>query len=253
MPLVMETFHDANGFGFAAFNLFVDLFLCTLFMLFLNYRPRRVFVGKWLIAFRLFAILPVAYEITSIMLKFASVSGRIVLPIWSFPLLAVKPPIAFVVFMLMAIFIKTREWRYCRHGRTYEEYEAFLKTNRNSWHFSVIIALLLVAAAIADYLLLKYVSDAAQVVSRRPFWIAAEIGDSITLIFVAPLMLLMSYTRKPLLEGKEILIPLVGAGLILIVALQGAYQILAVSNVPPIDFQAVRQDLILFTKLMKSR
>ena len=29
MPLVMETFHDANGSGFAAFNLFVDLFLCT--------------------------------------------------------------------------------------------------------------------------------------------------------------------------------------------------------------------------------
>ena len=81
MPLVIEMFHGSNRSGYAAFNLFVDLFLCTLFMFFLNYRPRRVFVGKWAIAFRLFAILPVGYEVASILLKFASVTDRVELPV----------------------------------------------------------------------------------------------------------------------------------------------------------------------------
>lgn len=81
MPLVIEMFHGSNRSGYAAFNLFVDLFLCTLFMFFLNYRPRRVFVGKWTIAFRLFAILPVGYEVASILLKFASVTDRVELPV----------------------------------------------------------------------------------------------------------------------------------------------------------------------------
>ena len=253
MPLVMETFHGANRHGYAAFNLFVDLFLCTLLMFFLNYRPRRVFVGKWVIAFRLFAILPVAYEVASILLKVASVTGRVDLPVWSFPLLTVKPPIAFIMFMLMALFIKTREWRYCRNGNSHEDYEAFLRTNRNSWHFSVCMAVLLVIAGIADYFLLLYVSDAAEVMSRMPYWVAAGIGDSITLIFVAPLMLLLSYNRAPRLKGNDILIPVTGVALALIVVLQGGYQILAVSKVPPVDFGEVRTMLQELALLMKMR
>ncbi len=253
MPLVMETFHNANGFGFTAFNLFVDLFLCTLFMFFLNHRPRRVFIGKWLIAFRLFAVLPVGYEIASILLRAASATGSIRLPVWSFPLLTVKPPIAFIVFMLMALFIKIREWRYCRNGNTHADYEAFLQTSRNSLHFSMFMAFLLAIAGIVDFCLLLYVMDASRVANTMTFAAAAGIGESTPLLFVAPLMLLLSYTRKPRLKDIDMLIPIAGLALALIVVLQGGYQILAVSKVPPIDFQAIKALFQELTLLMTMR
>ena len=253
MPLVTQVFHESHKYGFVAFNLFVDLFLCTLFMFFLNYRPRRVFVGKWRIAFRLFAILPVGYEFTSIMLRVASATGRVVLPTWSFPLLTVKPPISFIVFMLMAIFIKTREWRYCRNGSTHEDYQAFLRTNLNSLHFSVFMAVLMVIAGIVDYVLLDFVAGNAEVANRMPIGIAAGIGESISLIFVAPLVLLLSYTRQPRLKGNDILIPLAGVALGLIVVLQGGYQILAVSKIPTVDFHEIKTLLEEMAMIMTMR
>ena len=149
-----------------------------------------------------------------------------------------KTPIAFVVFMLMALFIKTREWRYCRNGNTHADYEAFLKTNRNSLHFSLFMAALLLVAGFIDYFLLSYVTDAAKVMSRMPFWVAAEIGDSIMLIFVAPLLLLLlSYTRRPRLQDNDLAIPVAAIALMGLVVLQGLYQILAVAKIPPSIFR----------------
>ena len=45
-PLVMTSFYGVSPRGFFAFNIFVDLFLCTLVMLFLNARPTKIFTGK---------------------------------------------------------------------------------------------------------------------------------------------------------------------------------------------------------------
>ena len=140
--------------------------------------------------------------------------------------------------MLMALFIKTREWRYCRNGNTHADYEAFLKTNRNSLHFSLFMAALLLVAGFIDYFLLSYVTDAAKVMSRMPFWVAAGIGDSIMLIFVAPLLLLLlSYTRRPRLQDNDLAIPVAAIALMGLVVLQGLYQILAVAKIPPSIFR----------------
>ena len=48
------------------------------------------------------------------------------------------------MFLILALHIKTRERRFCRHGRTHEEYLQFLKTNRNSLHFSIFLAVVMV-------------------------------------------------------------------------------------------------------------
>ena len=40
------------------------------------------------------------------------------------------------LFVVLAVFIKTRELRFRRRGGTHEEYQQFLLTNRNSLHFS---------------------------------------------------------------------------------------------------------------------
>lgn len=128
----------------------MDLFLCALTMVFLNYNPRRVFTGKGRIFFRLLALLPIAYEVGCMVLKVYVARGQVEIPTWAFPLLTVKPPMTFVLFVVLALFVKTRELRFRRHGKTHEEYQAFLKTNRNSWNFSVFLTIMLVIVRLLD-------------------------------------------------------------------------------------------------------
>ena len=237
LPVMTSLFRSASPGGFVAFNLFIDLFLCTLFMFFLNARPKRVLTGKKVLILRALVLLPLAWEAASWILKWKSAQGSITLPFWSFPLLTVKPPVTFVVFMLLAVHMKTRELRFCRHGRSHEEYLAFLKTNRNSFHFSVFLAVILVLAALADFIILMVLMGyqagsletlANEVEARFMEFsraaIAVGFGESITLLFVAPLVLLYSYTREPANKKISMLIPAVGIALILILLLEGIYQ-----------------------------
>ena len=189
-----------------------------------------------------FLILPVAYEVGSILIKAACADGRVTLPVWSFPLLTVKPPVTFFVFVLMVFFLKFRELRYCRHGNTHEDYEEFLHTNRNSLHFSIFLAVMLVIAGIVDAVIMLYmmIKQAGSVEALEklmeaaddyyPIAVAVGFGKSIPLMFIAPLMLLYSYTRKPKLEKVSTLIPVAGIALIAIVVIQGGYQVLSVAN-----------------------
>ena len=230
--------------GFFAFNIFVDLFLCTCFMFFLNHRPRKVFTGKKIIIFRLFALLPILYEIGSIYLKWLSTGNEIRIPFILYPLLTVKPPMTFAVFILLAVFVKIREWRFCRKGRTYEEYQEFLTTNRNSLNFSVYAAIILVLMGIVDLIIaviipafqsgVQAVAQAGSVTVMEDFettftnnfqrMMAIGFGESIPLILLAPFMLLFSYTRKRKHSEFDPLIPVGAMVLIVLTYLQGIYQ-----------------------------
>ena len=150
LPAIQTAIALAAPSGFIAFNIFVDLFLCALSMFFLNYKPRHIFTGKTRFLFRLLALLPIAYEVGCMVLKERSARGLVEIPIWAYPLLTVKPPMTFVLFLVLALFVKTRELRFRRHGKTHEEYMAFLQTRRNSWNFSVFLAIMLVVVSIAD-------------------------------------------------------------------------------------------------------
>lgn len=241
LQVLNAVFRQNNKNGFLAFNLFIDLFLCTLFMYFLNARPSRVFTGKKVLILRSLALLPLALEILSWILKWKSVRGEIILPFWSFPLLTVKPPITFAVFMLLALHLKGREYRFCRHGRSYEEYQAFLQTNRNSFHFSVYLAVVMVVAGIIDLVITIFLlsfeagtlnieitveeltKNMAEII--RPAE-ALGIGESITLLFVAPMVLLFSYSRVPKNKRVSMLIPAGAIVLILLVVLEAINQVI---------------------------
>jgi len=254
MILIMDVMHIVTQYGFVSFNIFVDLLLCTMFMFFLNYRPKKYFQGKWIILFRLMGLLPVAYEVASIALKVECARGVIELPVWSFPLLTVKPPITFFVFVLMVLFLKFREIRYCRHGKTYEDYREFMQTNRNSLHFSIFMTVLLVVAAIVDLIIMislmviqagsmEALEKMMELSDYYPAAIAIGFGKSIPLMFVAPIMLLFSYTRKPKNENISTLIPVVAIGLIVLIVIQGSYQVLCVANIPRINYREIRETL----------
>ena len=235
VPTLEQLVRRFTPYGFVAYNIFIDLFLCTLFMYFLTARPKKIFTGKKLIIFRLFAIVPVANEIGAMILKGRSAVGLVELPLWSFPLLTVKPPMTFAVFMVLAIFIKTREMRFRKHGRTHEEYQAFLQTNRNSLHFSVFLSVSMLVAALIDLLILLYLTVAAapsvevlhvreNVMKFAAFSLAMGFGNAfVPLTIAAPFVMLFSYTRMPKNKKLSMLIPLFAIGLILVIVLEGAH------------------------------
>ena len=234
--MLQELFRAGSGKGYFDFNIFVDLLLCTLLMFFLNYRPQKGFVGKKLIVFRCFAALPVGYEVVSIALKLASSYGDLTLPLWVFPFLTVKPPITFLVFIVLAVFIKTRELRFRRNGRTHEEYLDFLRTNRNSWDFSVFTAWTLVVAGVVDLIIavvfiiadngLAADYDSVPFAELYRHAAAMDLGASVPLLILAPIMLLFSYTRIHKNKVYDLLIPLIGVVAIVIAYLEGLYQFL---------------------------
>ena len=238
------------------FNIFVDLLLCTLVMYCLNARPKKVFTGKKVLFLRFFAVLPIAYEAGSILLKALSAAGKVRIPVWAFPLLTVKPPMTFAVFVLLAIFIKTREIRYCRHGKTHEEYQAFLKTNRNAWNFSVYSAVILLIAGIIDLFILSFLlygqagSEegvnailASETAFKNSIGIAVGFGNSIILIFFSPIILLFNYTKIPKNKTVSMLVPVIGIGLIILIVIQGIYQLISIAPIPKMDGQALKEML----------
>ena len=247
-PLVMTSFYGVNPRGFFAFNIFVDLFLCTLVMYFMNARPTKVFTGKKIYIFRALTILPIAYEVASILLKGKAAAGSILLPSWVFPLLTVKPPMTFLVFVFLAVHIKTRELRYCRHGKTHDDYQEFLKTNRNAWHFSVYAAIVLFIAGVIDLiiaiLLLAGQAGSAEgldaiMASEKAFknTIAMSIGfgKSTCLMFFAPIVLLFNYTKIPKNKTVGMLIPVAGILLIALIGVQGIYQLVKIAPIKKLD------------------
>ena len=67
-----------------------------------------------------------------IVLKVLASRKEITISPFFYPLFTVKPTMTFVLFIVLALYIKTRELRFRRHGKTHEEYKSFLNTNKNS-------------------------------------------------------------------------------------------------------------------------
>lgn len=330
LPTVQSAINQGVPIGFFDFNIFVDLLMCTLTMFFLNYKPRRVFTGKSRFLFRLMALLPIAYEVGGMVLKVRSARGLVEIPVWAWPLMTVKPPMTFVLFVALALFVKTRELRFRRHGKTHEEYLAFLKTKRNSWNFSVFLAVMLVIVSIVDILVLLGFSvsegvslemtrmkatqetvqqvdetapeleqtateinaDAAEADAVPPetnadaatdaeadavpaetnaaeaatdaeideeltqavtygamVAIAVGFGESSSLLLLAPVVLLFSYTRKPKYPWIGLLIPAAGVILILLIYLEGGHQLLYRLPIEKIDLEELKQTLMLYAMM----
>lgn len=238
------------GGRFLSFNIFVDLFLCTLLAFFLMYRPKKVFVGKWHYLFRSFAILPIFYEVVSFFLKILAAAGFVTLPVFVLPLLTTKPPMTFIVFLILTFFLKSRERIYRKKGGTHEQYQEFLKTNANSWRFSSFTAGLLVIAGFIDLVIQLFMTifltgalagDAATVEENSKLFVESflsalnvmrqcGIGASGYLILVAPIILLFSYTRVHKDKRADIIIPGVAVGLLAVIYLEGLYRFIVAAG-----------------------
>ena len=144
-----------------------------------------------------------------------------------------------------SLYIKTRELRFRRHGKTHEEYKAFLNTNKNSWDFSRFLAIALVVIALVDMAILLLVTARETVGMTEetfmndyyPTAVIMGFGNSFVLIFLAPLVLLFSYTRKPKNAMIGMLVPVSSFALIMLLYLEAGHQAIPMFNLPRFNLQ----------------
>ncbi len=242
LQVISQVAEKLSQSGVVCFNIFIDLFLCTLVMFFLNYTPKKNFTGKSILVFRSFTLLPIAYEVGCMVLKFMSFRKEIWISPYLFPLVTVKPPMTFLLFLILAVYIKTREIRFRRHGKTREEYNAFLHTNKNSWDFSLFLAITLVVISLMDNFIMyqfsvRQVADFEVTGIYTPLYEILGFGDASSLIFLAPLVLLFSYTREPKLSQAGMLIPVGAASLIVLLYLEAGHQAVPMLDPPKFNFE----------------
>ena len=221
--------------GFFAFNVFIDLALCALLTFFLNYRPTKFFQGKLLYLFRGFAALPILYEIASIVLKILASNGIITLTPFLFPLLTAKPPVAFLIFVALAVFMKLRERSFLKHGKTLEDYKRFLDTNANKTHFSRFLIVAIIVACIIDFFAILFASvgiassiqgtEADQALTigilTANSW---GLGNCLPMLLTIPIVAFFDYRKTYTNKMIDTVIPLAGIALIAIIYIEGLFQ-----------------------------
>ena len=230
------------------FNIFIDLFLCTLLFFFMNYKPKKVFTDKKIIIFRLLFILPVLYEVAGILIKYFMGVGRLEVPSFAFFLLPSKPPLLFLAFVLIVLALKVGEVTFIkRHQGSTEAYEEHTKTNAHSLKMSIIISIIFLICAIIDFvviffIVIKCIQNAALIGTTEEeialiayqdinSWLVAGFGGAVSLIFVIPLVLLFSYKKEHKNPKIDTLLPIAGIALIAIVYIEGIFQVI-VTNMP---------------------
>ncbi|MCR5206290.1 MAG: hypothetical protein K6E47_14775 [Lachnospiraceae bacterium] len=133
------------------------------------------------------------------------------LPVSLFPFLTTKPPLVFILFMALGIYIKIRERKFLKTGKTKEDYQAFLQTNKNSLDIMLFaIAAILVIIVIDEFLLKdlivpRIVAHNKGIIPEEyasaydfiiaPAVSACGIGDMKNMLIFTPFLLLFSYTR----------------------------------------------------------
>ena len=237
--------NDLLDGGFKCFNVFLDLLLCTAIFFFTDYRPKKWFTGKKIYIFRSFIIFPILYEVACILIKYYAVTENYTLHPMVSPFLTTKPVMCFLLFLRMAFYIKGRETKFLKRGKTIEEYNVFLRTKKNSFQFAKKFALMTVIYGVLDYLFVAVMmalrllneglmdafnqmgDEEAGILTINLVEQAGEIGfgSSIIMILFAPFILFFSYTKSYRKSYVDILIPVIAVAVIALIILEGLFQI----------------------------
>ena len=241
--------------GSLIFNLFIDLFLCTLFMFFLEYEPKTRFQGKKLRVFRALAVIPVLYEVGALILRVTMIATDLKPPYLVYPFLTTKPFMSFILFIILALHIKLDEYRFKKRDKKPEDFEEYVRTNDHSLRFSIFTSVMILITGLIDFLVyifstmyLTYtaagVSMSAETITTEAQMTIDEVipvaekvvgswrfGEHFPMILLIPVILLFSYTRRHKNDQVDLYIPIGGVILAFLVGIEGAYQAI-VLNLP---------------------
>ena len=211
-----------------AFNVFIDLLLCTLVAFFVNYQPTKYFKGKKIYIFRAMVAIPILYEVAAVLIKaFHNVYYEIH-PIAS-TLLPTKPILLFFLFIGLILAMKIQEKRMLKKGMTIGDYHKYMKTNGSSLTFSISVSVGLLIVSIIDLLItVLVIKSNVLTIETALIFENIGLGDSICVFFAIPIIMLYSYNKKPKDQhpAVDIMIPVVGIGLVAIGVIEGVFAIL---------------------------
>ena len=225
------------------FNIFIDLFLCSLMFFFMNYKPNKCFQGKKIIWFRLFTIFPILYEIGSVIVKFYISFGYFSIPSYVFFLLTSKPPFILLAFFLLVFILKTGEVIHKKkYKKSDEEFNNHLETNAHSLLTSIHLSIIFLVVALIDAVVTIIITISfghsinPEANDEFYFYVANTLqsigfGGSASLIPLIPIVLLFSYKKTRKNKKIDTFIPVIGVGLILFVFVEGFFEVITI-NIP---------------------
>lgn len=253
--LVHDYIYQSAMTGSLIFNLFIDLFMCTLFMFFLEYEPVKYFQGKKRKWFRLMMLIPIAYEAGALILRITLVATDLNPPYIIYPFLTTKPFMSFVLFVILALHIKFDEYRFKKRDKKPEDFEAYIHTNDHSLRFSIFTSIMILITGMIDLVVylgsIIFLSATAAGVDFNAAELSAEasaamdqalplaekvvsawrFGEHWPMILLIPLILLFSYTRNHKNPKADIYVPIGGAVFAVLVGIESTYQLI-VANLP---------------------
>jgi hypothetical protein len=115
-------------------------------------------------------------------------------------------------------------------GASKEQYNEYLKTKRNSLHVSINLTIIILVSILFDVLLLIIAViyfTAANLPVEKFGDIAIDtfgVGQASIMLLAIPFIFLYSYKRKHKDTRIDLLIPIVGIALIVLVYVEGIYQ-----------------------------
>ena len=232
-------------------NMFIDLFMICLLFFFSDYYPKhRFFEGKKIILFRLLILLPVAYEVAAVIIKYNIYLFNFSIPSYVFFLLPSKPPFIFLAFVIIAIALHIAKRRYTKKfNHTKEEWDAYKQTKAHSLKVSIMISTIFAIIGFVDLLVLigailgVFAKNMALPPEQLDYAVAeaiysmveAGLGHSISLWFIIPLVILFSYRKQHKNPRLDPLIPITGVALIIFVYIEGIFQVITLNVAPIVD------------------
>ena len=157
--MVNDFIYQSAMTGSMIFNLFIDLFMCTLFMFFMEYEPVNHFCGDKLKWFRAMAAIPVLYEIGALVLRITVALTGFKPSYIVYPFLTTKPFMSFILFIILALHIKLDEKRFVKREKSTEDFEAYTNTNVHSLRFSIFTSVMILITGLID--LIVYIGGTA--------------------------------------------------------------------------------------------
>ena len=164
-PLITYYIHSAIDTAsqsvvsvYLSINIYIDMFLASLFYFFIHYIPKKGYFNEHIVQFRLFAILPVIYVIVSMVLHGITKRGYMgQLPTFVGAGLSFKAYGALILFVIMTLFIKYREKIFNFFNRKKnKDYSSYESSNKSVFDFSVLIAVTITLISLVDYLIILF-------------------------------------------------------------------------------------------------
>ena len=212
-------------------NVFVDLSAFASIHFFISYTPTKHFQGKKIYIFRLLSLIPALYIIAGYVLRVLNGYDVINMPFYLLALLPTKSPLVHILFTICTLWLRHREKMFKHIGATDEQYQEFLKTNRNSLSFSVHVCILIVVFALIDIIfvgifatLLEQKYGSGPLVDQKLNLFCC--GQCLSLLLAIPIIMLFSYNKKHKDNTLDIIIPIAGIALVAFAYIEGAFQII---------------------------